>query len=163
MSPGAKIQKNDVCLRGSTHKSGTSVVNSTPPISPISWQNSFLDCFRNEKRGPPQCNCLDRFLQAHSPQILTPKEHVFDMPISTNYGSTGRPPGEYHLRRALRHSLKEFMDNLESPYPPFDIFSINTTNNSKNNIYCSNGGTQTTINSFHVMAVIERPHFGVFF
>jgi hypothetical protein len=24
MSPGAKIQKNDVCLRGSTHQSGTS-------------------------------------------------------------------------------------------------------------------------------------------
>jgi hypothetical protein len=24
MSPGSKIQKNDVCLRGSTHQSGTS-------------------------------------------------------------------------------------------------------------------------------------------
>jgi hypothetical protein len=41
------------------------------------------------------------------------------MPISLNYGSTGRPPGEYHLR----HSFKEITDNLESPYPPFDIFS----------------------------------------
>jgi hypothetical protein len=125
------------------------IVNSTTSISPISRQNNFLDCFRNEKRGPPQFNCLNRFLQARSPQILTPKEHVFHMPISLNYGSTSRPPGKY-----LRHSSKKFFTIfLEFLQPPFQhIFSNETTNNDNNNnniyiiCYYNNGGTQTTIN-----------------
>jgi hypothetical protein len=66
------------------------------------------------------------------------------MPIFLNHGSTSRPPGEYHLR----HSFKEISDNLESPYPPFHIFSIETTNNNNNNIIIcyDNSGTQKTIN-----------------
>jgi hypothetical protein len=72
------------------------------------------------------------------------KEHVFDMPISLNYGSTGRSPGKFHLH----HSFKEITDNLEFPSPPIDIFFIETTNNNNNNNICyhNNGGTQTTIN-----------------
>jgi hypothetical protein len=58
------------------------------------------------------------------------------MPIPTNYGSTGRPPGKLHIR----HSPKKITENLESPSPPFDIFSIEKINN--NNIICcyDNGG-----------------------
>jgi hypothetical protein len=73
------------------------------------------------------------------------KEQVFDMPISTNYGSTGRPPGKY-----LRHSLKKMISNIsEFSQPPFHICSIGTTNNNNinnNNIYYNNGGAQMTIN-----------------
>jgi hypothetical protein len=95
------------------------MVNSTTSISPISRQNNFLDCFRNKKEGPRKINISHQFLQARAPQILTPKQHVFDMPISTNYCSTGRPPGEYQLR----HSLKEITNILEFLHPPFDIIS----------------------------------------
>jgi hypothetical protein len=67
------------------------------------------------------------------------------MPISTNYVSTGRPPGKY-----LRQSLKEFFSIiLEFLQPPFHIFSIDNNNNNYH-IICydngGNGGTQTTIN-----------------
>jgi hypothetical protein len=53
------------------------------------------------------------------------------MPVSLNYGSTGRPPGKFHLR----HSFKEITDNLEFPSPPFDILFIemNANNNNYNN------------------------------
>jgi hypothetical protein len=84
-------------------------------------------------------NCVDQFLQASSPQILTPKEQCFDMPISTNYGSTRWPPGEYHLRP----SSKKLTNNLEFLQPPFDIFFIEITNDNNNNCiicYYNNGG-----------------------
>jgi hypothetical protein len=60
------------------------------------------------------------------------------MPFPLNYGSTGRPPGEYHLR----HSFKEITDNLEFPPPPFDIFFIelNNRNNNNHSIIYYNGG-----------------------
>jgi hypothetical protein len=58
------------------------------------------------------------------------------MPISTKYGSTGRPPGEYHSR----HSSKKLANNLEFLQPPFDIFSIGSTNNSNNSNNCNNNG-----------------------
>jgi hypothetical protein len=63
------------------------------------------------------------------------------MPISTNYGSTGRPPGEYHLR----HSSKKLTNNLEFLQPPFDIYFIEITNDNNNNKNCiicydNNGG-----------------------
>jgi hypothetical protein len=64
------------------------------------------------------------------------QEHVFDKPIPLNYGSIGRPPGEYHLR----HSLEEFANILESPYPPFDVFFIETTNNNSNYIISYDNG-----------------------
>jgi hypothetical protein len=74
---------------------------------------------------------------------MTPKEQVFDMPNSLNYGSTGRPPGKY-----LRHSFKKIISNIsEFPPPPFDIFFIKSTNNNNNNnnnnytICCNNGDT----------------------
>jgi hypothetical protein len=88
-------------------------------------------------------NCVDQFLQARPPQILTPKEQCFDMPISANYGSTGRPPGEYHLQYHLRHSSKKLTNIVEFSQPPFDIFFIKTTNNNNNNCiicYYNNGG-----------------------
>jgi hypothetical protein len=121
------------------------IVNSTLPIS---RQNIIFDCFRNKKGGQREISYFDRFLLARAPQILTQKEQVFDMPIPTNYGSTGRPPGEYRLR----HSFKEITDNLESPYPPFDIFFIKTTNNNNSNdniCYYNNGGIQTTIINYN--------------
>jgi hypothetical protein len=119
------------------------MVNSTTSISPFSRQNNFLDCFRNKKRGPSKINYSWSISASARSSNSDTKEYVFDMPISLNYGSTGRPPGEYHLR----HSFKEITENLESPYPPFDIFSIDTTNNNNNNIiiYYNNGGIQTTI------------------
>jgi hypothetical protein len=105
---------------------------------------------KQKKGGQGKLTNFDQFLQACVPQILTPKEQCFDMPNFLNYGSTGRPPGEYLRQHHLRHSLKIITDNLESPYPPpFDIFFIKTTNNdnnNNNNIYYNNGGTQTTIN-----------------
>jgi hypothetical protein len=63
------------------------------------------------------------------------------MPISTNYGSTGRPSGEYHLR----HSSKKLTNIVEFSQPPFDIFFIKTTDNNNNNnnyiiCYYNNGG-----------------------
>jgi hypothetical protein len=59
------------------------------------------------------------------------------MPISTKYGSTGRPPGEYHLR----HSSKKLANNLECLQPPFDIFSTGSNNNNNNNSNnCNNNG-----------------------
>jgi hypothetical protein len=51
------------------------------------------------------------------------------VPIPTNYGSTGRPPGEYHLH----HSSKKLAHNLEFLQPPFDIFFIEITNDNNNN------------------------------
>jgi hypothetical protein len=56
------------------------------------------------------------------------------MPISTNYGSTGRPPGEYHLR----HYLKELTSILEFLHPPFDII-YNRNNNIYSICYDDNG------------------------
>jgi hypothetical protein len=90
-------------------------------------------------------------VDAGTPCLRSPnsdtKEQVLDMPISLNYGSAGRPPGKFHLRR---HSSKEITDNLEFSSPPFDIFFIETTSNndSINYIICyyNNGGIQTTIN-----------------
>ena len=65
------------------------------------------------------------------------------MPFPGKYRSTGRPPGKFHIR----HSLKEITENLESPSPPFDIFSIDFNNNNNNNnyiCYCNNGTTTAT-------------------
>jgi hypothetical protein len=114
------------------------IVNSTPQIS---RQTPFFDPFRKEKQGPSEIKCFDRFLQARAPHILTPKEHVFDMPISTNYSPTGRPPGEFHLR----HSFKEITDILEFPSPPFNIFFTEMNANNYNYYYyyhiiCYNNG-----------------------
>jgi hypothetical protein len=59
------------------------------------------------------------------------------MPSFLKYGSTGRPPGKFHIR----HSPKKITENLESPSPPFDIFSIEKINNNNNIICCyDNGG-----------------------
>jgi hypothetical protein len=118
------------------------IVNSIPPIS---RQRPFFDCFRNKKRVPLQINHFWSIsASALSPNSDT-KEQVFDMPISANYGSTGRPPGKY-----LRHSSKEFFLNiLEFSQPPFLIFPIEVDNNNNNFIYNNgdnNGGIQTTIN-----------------
>ena len=104
------------------------LVNSTPFIS---RQRPFFDPIRKEKQGTSKINYFRSIsASARSPNSDT-KEHVFDMPISTNYGSTGRPPGKFHLR----HSFKEITDNLEFPAPPFDIFFIEITNNN-NYITC---------------------------
>ncbi|MGK3748328.1 MAG: hypothetical protein ACI8RD_000619 [Bacillariaceae sp.] len=66
------------------------------------------------------------------------------MPSFLKYGSTGRPPGKFHLR----HSLKDFTYNLEFLHPPFDILFIEITNNNNNNNnnninYIDNGGSGT--------------------
>jgi hypothetical protein len=111
----------------------------------------FFSASETKTGGQGKLTNFDRFLQARAPQILTPKEQGFDMPNSLNYGSTGRPPGEYLRQHHLRHSLKKITDNLESPYPPFDIFFIEnqTISNNNNNIdrknnnysfYYDNGG-----------------------
>jgi hypothetical protein len=72
------------------------------------------------------------------------------MPNFLNYGSTGRPPGKYLRQHHLRHSLKIITENLESPYPPFDIFFIDTTNNNNNNyIICSDNGDITAAAAFN--------------
>jgi hypothetical protein len=79
-------------------------------------------------------------LQARAPQILTPKNSFFDMPSFLKYGSTGRPPGKFHIR----HSPKKITENLEFSHPPFDILFIEITNNNNNNInYIDNGGSGT--------------------
>ena len=67
------------------------------------------------------------------------------MPNSTNYGPTGRPPGEFHIR----HSFKEISDILEFPFTPFDIFFTEFANNNNNNFICcyKDGGIQRTINN----------------
>jgi hypothetical protein len=110
------------------------MTNSTPPNS---RQTPFFDRLRQEKWGPPKIKSFDQFLQA---RVSNLKEHVFDMPISLNYGSTGRPPGKFHLR----HSLKEIVCFSEFPYPPFDIFFIESTSNVNNNyIWDDNGGSGT--------------------
>jgi hypothetical protein len=101
------------------------MANSTPSTS---RQTPFLDSFRKEKQGPPKIKSSDQFLQARASKFLTPKEQDFDMPIPAKYGSTGRPPGKYHLR----HSPKEFNCFSELPYPPFDIFFIESTSNVSN-------------------------------
>jgi hypothetical protein len=83
-------------------------------------------------------------LQARAPQILTPKNSFFDMPSFLKYGSTGRPPGKFHIR----HSPKKITENLEFSHPPFDILFIEITNNNNNNInYIDNGGSGTDGNS----------------
>jgi hypothetical protein len=116
------------------------MANSTTSIS---RQPSFFDRLRKEKWGPQKTNHSDRFLQvrvqARAHQYLTPKEQFFDMPSFLKYGSTGRPPGKFHIR----HSPKKITENLESPSPPFDIFSIEKINNNNNNniiCYYDNGG-----------------------
>jgi hypothetical protein len=59
------------------------------------------------------------------------------MPSFLKYGSTGRPPGKFHIR----HSPKKITENLEFSHPPFDILFIEITNNNNNNIdYIDNGG-----------------------
>jgi hypothetical protein len=62
------------------------------------------------------------------------------MPFPDKYRSTGRPPGKFHIR----HSPKNITENLESPSPPFDIFSIDLNNYNRNNnnysIIYYNGG-----------------------
>jgi hypothetical protein len=68
------------------------------------------------------------------------------MPNFLNYGSTGRPPGKYLRHYRLRHSSKKITENLESLYPPFDIFFTTNNNDNDNNYYYNNGGIQTTIN-----------------
>jgi hypothetical protein len=68
---------------------------------------------------------------------LTPKEQFFDMPSFLKYGSTGRPPGKFHIR----HSPKKITENLEFSHPPFDILFIEIiNNNNNNNDYIDNGG-----------------------
>jgi hypothetical protein len=108
-------------------------------------RSPFFNRLRKEKWGPQKTNHSDRFLQvrvqARVHQYLTPKEQFFDMPSFLKYGSTGRPPGKFHIR----HSPKKITENLESPSPPFDILSIekiNNNNNNNNNIICyyDNGG-----------------------
>jgi hypothetical protein len=98
-------------------------------------RSPFFNRLRKEKWGPQKTNQFDPFLQARA---LTPKEHGFDMPTFLKYGSTGRPPGKFHLR----HSLKEFTYNLEFSHPPFDILFIEiiNNNNNNNNDYIDNGG-----------------------
>ena len=99
------------------------IVNSIPPIS---RQRPFFDCLRNKKRVPQQINHFRSIsASARSPNSDT-KEHVFDRPIFTNYGSTDRPPGEFHLR----HSLKEITNISELPPPLFYIFFFEITNNN---------------------------------
>jgi hypothetical protein len=85
------------------------MVNSSPPIS---QQASFFDPFRKGKQGPSKIKSFNRFLQARAPQILTPKEDVLDMPISTNYGSTGRPPGKYLRDVTPRKKLSRIFQNF---------------------------------------------------
>jgi hypothetical protein len=64
------------------------------------------------------------------------------MPSFLKYGSTGRPPGKFHIR----HSPKKITENLEFSHPPFDIFFIeiannnNNNNNNNNKSYIDNGG-----------------------
>jgi hypothetical protein len=106
-------------------------------------RSPFFNRLRKEKWGPQKTNHSDRFLQvrvqARAHQYLTPKEQFFDMPSFLKYGSTGRPPGKFHIR----HSPKKITENLESPSPPFDIFSIEKINNNNNNniiCYYDNGG-----------------------
>jgi hypothetical protein len=79
---------------------------------------------RNKKGGPREIKYFRSISAGARSSNSDTKEHVFDMPIFLNHGSTSRPPGEYHLR----HFFKEITDNLEYPYPPFDIFSIETSN-----------------------------------
>jgi hypothetical protein len=71
------------------------------------------------------------------------------MPDFLNYGSTGRPPGEYLRQYHLRHSLKMITDILESPYPPFDIFSIDNNNNNTYIIVCSDNRDITAAAAFN--------------
>jgi hypothetical protein len=121
------------------------IVNSTTSLS---RQNTFFDCLRNKKGVPRKINYSRSISASARSSNSDTKDQVFDMPISLNYGSTGRPPGEYHLR----HSLKKVTNILECLQPPFDIFFIEITNNDNNNsniyiiCYYNNGGTQTTIN-----------------
>ena len=67
------------------------------------------------------------------------------MPSFLKYGSTGRPPGKFHIR----HSPKKITENLEFSHPPFDILFIEITNNNNNNNnnininYIDNGGSST--------------------
>jgi hypothetical protein len=59
------------------------------------------------------------------------------MPSFLKYGSTGRPPGKFHIR----HSPKKITENLEFSHPPFDILFIEIiNNNNNNNDYIDNGG-----------------------
>jgi hypothetical protein len=110
------------------------MANSTTSTS---RQTPFFNRLRKRNRVPSKTNQFDPFLQARA---LTPKEHGFDMPSFLKYGSTGRPPGKFHLR----HSLKDLTYNLEFSYPPLDIFFIEITNNNNNNInYIDNGGSGT--------------------
>jgi hypothetical protein len=112
------------------------IVNSTTPHC---RQTSFFNRLRKRNWVPTKTNQFDPFLQARvqarAHQFLTPKEHGFDMPTFLKYGSTGRPPGKFHLR----HSLKEFTYNLEFSHPPF--IEITNNNNINNINYIDNGGS----------------------
>jgi hypothetical protein len=69
------------------------------------------------------------------------------MPSFLKYGSTGRPPGKFHLR----HSLKEFTSFSEFPHPSFEIFFINNNNNIN---YIGNGDSGTDGDTNDIVAPV---------